>query len=441
MSGEKSFKVGCANEVIKVNLFTELSGYGGFRGRRNRGVHDDLHCKAASFNIHGKRFILITNDLIFMDRKASGEIRKRLSKLHALPPASVMICGSHTHSAPLIAPCPGLGELDGDFRASWIETVVEAAGRAIKDETPVSMAGGRVPITRQFGINRTDKNGPVDQEIRWSTFTRHDGTTKLLIYNHGMHAVVFGADMFFVSADWPGAVSSLILGKKLADNVMFLQGACGDINPVECCKGLKEGEAILENLFRSYANDIENGLKHPEFQDQIPALNFSMEEVKLPCREYSKDDLRRIAATMKKQDSHSFTRDRIEEMIIMMEREISVDIITDLQVVGLGNLYFYAVPAELFFLLGKELMNQSPGKLAFVSEVTNDNCSYIPIFESEDDSALFCNKPIDYGAYETLFVNFQFLKLPYKKTVGEYLVGKMIAMAKTLKKEITKNDK
>ena len=91
MSDGNSFKVGCANEVIEVNLFTELSGYGGFRGRRNRGIHDNLHCRVASFNVHGKRFILITNELIFMDRKVSREIRERLSNLYALHPMSVMI--------------------------------------------------------------------------------------------------------------------------------------------------------------------------------------------------------------------------------------------------------------------------------------------------------------------------------------------------------------
>lgn len=436
MSDGNSFKVGCANEVIEVNLFTELSGYGGFRGRRNRGVHDNLHCRVASFNVYGKRFILITNDLIYMDRKASVEIRERLSNLYALPPASVMICGSHTHSAPLIAPFPGLGELDYDFRTSWIETIVEAVGRAIQDEAPVLMAGGRAPITQQFAVNTIDSNGPVDQEIRWSSFTRDDGTTKLLIYNHGMHAVVFGADMLSVSADWPGAVSSLILEKKLADNVIFLQSACGDINPVDCCKGLEEGEAVLKNLSQAYYADIEKGLRHPEFQDQAPTMGISMEEVKLPCREYSIDDLRQIADAMKKQNLHPSTRDRIEEIIIMMERNISVDIITDLQVVRLGNLYFYAVPGELFFLLGKELMDKSPGTLAFVSEVTNDTCSYIPTFEAfKDDDLLLCNKPMDYGSYE-IFYNFCQLKLPYKKTVGEYLVGKMIGMAKILKKGI-----
>ena len=436
MSKENVFRVGCANEVINVNLFTELSGYGSFRGRRNRGVHDNLHCRVASFNIHDKRFILITNDLLFMDRKASREIRERLSSLYALRPESVMICCSHTHSAPLIAPCPGLAELDYDFRTSWIETVVEVVGRAIQDETPVLMAGGRAPITQQFGINRIDKNGPVDEQIRWSTFKRYDGTTKLLIYNHGLHAVVFGANMLS-SADWPGAVNSLILEKKLAENVLFLQGACGDINPVECCKELKEGEVILENLSQAYSADIEKGLKNPEFQDKTPTLDISMEEVKLPCQEYSTDDLRQVVTAMKKQDLHPGTRDRIEEIIIMMEKKISIDMITDLQVVRLGDLYFYAVPGELFFLLGKELMKRSPGKLTFVSEVTNDNCSYIPTPESfNDDNTLLCNKPIDYGSYETLFVNFQFLKLPYKKTAGEYLVGKMIDMAKKLEKEI-----
>ena len=436
MSEEKSFKVGCADEVIKVNLFTELSGYGGFRGRRNRGIHDDLHCKVASFNVHGQRFILITNDLIFMDRKASKEIRERLSDLYALPPVSIMICGSHTHSAPLIAPCVGLGELDGDFRASWIETVAVTTGRAIEDETPVRMAGGRVPLTRPFGINRVNNDGPVDQEIRWSTFSRDDGTIKLLIYNHGMHAVVFGADMLSVSADWPGAVSSLILQKKLAENVLFLQGACGDINPRECCMGMAEGEAILEALSQAYVSDIERSLPHPEFQDRAPTLSISMEEVKLPCREYSPEDLRRIAGAMKEKGLHPFTRDRIEEIIIMMEKQIPLDIITDLQVVRLGTLYFYAIPSELFFLLGKELLTRSPGKLALVSEVTNDNCSYIPTGDLfGDDSALLSDKPIDYGSYETLFVNFQFMKLPYRKTTGEYLVGKMIDMAERLKKE------
>ena len=44
------FKIGCAEEELKVPLFAELYGYGHYAARRNTGVHEPLYCRAFSFN-------------------------------------------------------------------------------------------------------------------------------------------------------------------------------------------------------------------------------------------------------------------------------------------------------------------------------------------------------------------------------------------------------
>ena len=66
--------VGCSEAEIPVPLFTELYGYGPFLGRRNRGVHDPLHCRVASFGDGDDRLIVVTNDLVTIDPEAAWAV-------------------------------------------------------------------------------------------------------------------------------------------------------------------------------------------------------------------------------------------------------------------------------------------------------------------------------------------------------------------------------
>ena len=140
-------KVGCCASIIDVPLFTELYGYGPFLGRRNRGVLDRLYCRCASFYDNNARVIIISNDLVTMDRECAWEVREKISRKTGTPPHNIMVCGSHTHSGPTISKGIGWGELDPAFVANWVKTAVRTAVAAVASRRPAGSASPFPPAS------------------------------------------------------------------------------------------------------------------------------------------------------------------------------------------------------------------------------------------------------------------------------------------------------
>ena len=423
-------QVGCSDAEIHVPLFTELYGYGPFLGRRNRGVRDPLCCRVASFRCGDDRLIVVTNDLVTIDPDAAWAVRSEMGRRLHMPATNIMITGTHTHSGPTISPGIGWGELDPAFRDGWIRVAVEQALRAAADESPVHVTAGTCPLLETLGTNRISKGGPTDPDIRWIRFTRPDGSVKLLLHNHGMHGVVFGKDMLLVSADWPGAVNDLALREGLADNVLFLQGAAGNVNTEPCCLGLEAGEPHLTRIADSYVGSLKQGLTAGgHAMDPLP-LRSVLAPTPLPCEPVTPEGLREAADALRGTAIRPYLPDRLEEMALHLEAGNDVDVVADLQAMRIGGIYIYAFPGEPFVELGTEIMAKSPGEMALVAEVANGNCRYFPtpeVFARHPD----IRRPSGYGFYEIHQGCGRFMPT-YRSDIAPFLIQRFLDLAARL---------
>lgn len=433
----ENLKVGCSSRIIDVPLFVELCGYGNFKGRRNRGIHDPLYCRVASFRQRSKRVIVITNDLVVIDREDSWKIRAEITRRLKISGASIMICGSHTHSGPATKSIVGIGEVNQGFKEKWMELAVNLALEAAENETPVTLSAGRSVMTKKLGVNRVSQHGPIDPEIRWVKFIDGKGEVKLIVHNHGMHAVAFDSG-FLVSADWPGAVNSLIIDSKVAENVLFFQGTCGDVNPKNMHTA-ERGELELKRIAENYVSDLEKGFKKGLKNVEGFPVKVAMEEVMLPTEEVTPGSLRKTAELLFKKNRRKkkyspYLTDRLEEMALWLEAGNSLDVVTEFQVIRLGDVYIYAVPGEMFTSLGMEIIGRSPGRMAIVSTNSNDHCHYLPSPDAFEKNPDIMKKADSlYGFYAVHMTAPCFLKAPYKSSVGPFLVDKFIDMAESLK--------
>lgn len=419
-------KLGCACSEMKVPLFAEMLGYGRFLGRRNRGSNDPLHCKAASFSDGEKRAVIISNDLCLINTEYAREIRKETARRLNIDEKAVMVAATHTHSAPAADKTVGWGEIHPDFLEYWKKLAVETAEKAAKDETEVKAFAGTSPLKEKLGYNRVQEDGPTDTDIRWLKFTKEDGGIKLIIHNHGMHAVVFGSKMLKTSADWPGAANQEILDRGLAENAMFLQGACGDINSTPTAQSFEEGEKHRLRIGKSYADSLADGLKKGE-EINLDSLNFSMETEELPTVEMTPEFLRKSAPFFREKDA--YLADRLEELAIFFENGGSGKVEGDLQVIRLGDAFIHAVPAEVFYQIGQDILKGSPGKFAMFSEVTNGSCGYMPAPETFDANPEFLTDKRGYGFYETHFVGLLLFHFNFTREIGPFLTKKMLQLA------------
>ena len=115
----------------------------------------------------------------------------------------------------------------------------------------------------QIGINRRESHpqgtrigqnpaGPVVPYAHVLRFVAADGTGATL-FNHACHPVVLGHDNLQISGDFVGAAVRYI-EDQTGDRALFINGACGDVNPriangsfadVEAL-GQELGQAVLE---------------------------------------------------------------------------------------------------------------------------------------------------------------------------------------------------
>ncbi|MBR2372843.1 MAG: neutral/alkaline non-lysosomal ceramidase N-terminal domain-containing protein, partial [Lentisphaeria bacterium] len=224
------FKLGCAEAILEVPLFTELYGYGHYAGRRNVGVWEDLYCRAFSFFDGKKRAVIVYSDICTTDDQFARELRAQIASKLRINPEGIAFVATHTHSGPaLSSSSPDTsGIRNAEFESYWKKTAVSVALKAFEDEEEIASADtGKAPLAKAIGTNRVEpEENFTDPSIRWMRFKRPDGSVKLIWHNHGVHGIADnGPNDNLVSSDWMGAANRIIRERKLADYSLFLQGA------------------------------------------------------------------------------------------------------------------------------------------------------------------------------------------------------------------------
>ena len=233
------FTAGAAEAVITPPLGVQLQGYG--RAGRAAAVHDDLNARAVVFDDGAARAAIVSCDLIAIDRRLSGPVRTMVHDATGIPPGHIMVCATHTHAGP-----PGIGAAvdaalrDGLARAI-AGVIVEANGRM--RPAVLKAGGGSVDSVSQ---NRRDPSGPVDDRLSVLLFDAPDPRDGPIasIVNFACHATVLFEDNTDYSADYPGYAAATVKKVLGGAPVLFLNGACGDVNPVWAAQKHHDAERV-----------------------------------------------------------------------------------------------------------------------------------------------------------------------------------------------------
>src|SRR3954471_11552048 len=96
------WKAGVAAVKITPEQPVWMSGYAA-RTRPAEGVLNDLWAKALVLeDPDGRRAVLVTMDLVGIDRDFAGRVCGRIMEAHKLERGQIALCTSHTHSGPVI---------------------------------------------------------------------------------------------------------------------------------------------------------------------------------------------------------------------------------------------------------------------------------------------------------------------------------------------------
>jgi neutral ceramidase len=350
--------------------------YLGFSPRHSffTGIRDPLHVRALHVAGAAGEFALVNADLIGMadtllgkGRRFASELKEAIRRASGIPAAAILLASSHIHSTPDTLDFRPLREARGAI--GWIgelrDRIVAAVGEARKNGFEARLKSGSAVFP---GFSKNRRGEPcLDEEVALLVFESTDRSRRILLANYACHPVIVQVQEL-VSADYVGAMQRTVERElEGCDACLFLQGACGDINPsVDDSRDFRDvdslGAALAGGILDLHRRLDESGAFEP-----VRCLSVS-ETILLPSRPLPGDaeveDLLRETSRLKSFLDSAVSREEREESSAAIRGneeklarigEGSGPFAAEIQAVRLGNSILAAIPGEPFCRMGMEI--------------------------------------------------------------------------------------
>ena len=237
-----------------------MDGYAG-RDGPSRGIHDDLFARTLYFSDERDSFAIISCDLCWISQQLVSSTQNILSQKGA-EASQLMFCATHTHSGPAVVDL--LSPLN-DKNLSYLRELPKHIADSVID-AQYEARPARIEVSRSeadLSFNRRISNGQVDRSITIISFVSADHEPIAKLVNYACHGTVLGENNRFISADFPGSLTSLIESAESRNFAcVYLNGACGDVNPRTCrgydCSGSFDDVASMGKALAALCTSSKN---------------------------------------------------------------------------------------------------------------------------------------------------------------------------------------
>ena len=236
---DPSIQVGVGKTEITPREPMPLWGYSS-RKDPFVNVYDPLYCRTIVFDDGKTKAAIVSLDL---GRTPPGHwvdtIRKRAREQFGID--HLLLAATHTHAAPHMgsthAPIPWIERVAAQIYRSMeiakanMQPAVFKSGQGQVDITyDRRVVNDDGPVTMLWQNHRRERTKPVDQRIKVLQINNRSDQAIATLVHYACHPVIGGSKNLGVSADIPGVICSYV-GKHVGGECLFLQGACGEINP------------------------------------------------------------------------------------------------------------------------------------------------------------------------------------------------------------------
>ncbi|HQE83418.1 MAG TPA: neutral/alkaline non-lysosomal ceramidase N-terminal domain-containing protein [Candidatus Hydrogenedentes bacterium] len=372
------FLIGLGVRDITPASSLALWGYSDRQGPAN-GVLDPLMVYAVVFRGKETTAALVSADLGRPPMKdVLDAIRERAASLGV---AHVFFAATHTHHAP---------EMDvpnAPHANAVLEGTIEAIAEAVEKLEPARIGTGTATFDIGHNRRRMLDDGrcamlwrneerlptePVDREATLIKLDRMDGRPVALLVHFACHPVVMGPSNRQYSADYIGEMRRLVEAES-GYPCMFLQGACGDINPYLDKTPIDAGGAdAARQVGAACARSVLASL--PSIGPHSTACGdvaFCQKEVMVGVRwDLNDPDQRRIVF-----EAHGGERGFFGRYFESATPDLRVPV----TVLSLGDaVAFVGLPGEVFVEYQLELKAKAPVRHALLCGYTNEYHAYFP---------------------------------------------------------------
>ncbi|MEM7386871.1 MAG: neutral/alkaline non-lysosomal ceramidase N-terminal domain-containing protein, partial [Verrucomicrobiota bacterium] len=297
---QPTWKAGLARVDITPQEPIWLSGYAS-RGRPSQGVLTPLWAKALAMeDDRGKRILLITLDLIGLDRNLSNRIRDAIAQEHGLNRDEILINTSHTHTGPMVGEnLLTMVDLEPTEKARikayadfLHRSIMEAVSRALTERQPALFGFARGESS--FAINRRQNNeskipellekeaelvGPVDHAVPVLRIRNLDSGKLIgLVFGYACHATVLNS--FRISGDYPGFAQADLENRYPGVTALFWAGCGADQNPLP-----RRRIGLAREYGRRLADAVIEVVDRRQFERLRGPIESAYTEIPLPFAE------------------------------------------------------------------------------------------------------------------------------------------------------------
>jgi len=256
-------RVGFGKVDITPSFPVQMGGYG---YRVSAGVHDRLYARAAVFAVGDRKAAIVGVDFLLINRDLGQAIAAEVTRLTGIPTDALLICASHSHSAPWnYAADLTLDPRELDARLvehcrSRIPMAVLAAYRALQ---PAEIGFAQRTVAG-INTNRRSDQDPLDRDLTLLVARTPGGKVLGGVANFTAHPVIMGESNLELSAEWPGAAMTTLereVGKAAV--FVFAQGCAGDVTIKRNGSTFAEVKRVGEEIGRAFAEMLPGMKYHP----------------------------------------------------------------------------------------------------------------------------------------------------------------------------------
>ena len=417
-----SLRAGAANADITPTVGGYMDGYSS-RRQPSQGVHDPLFARVLILDYDaGGACAIIGCDLLGMHPQVASQVRERALELFGIQPEAIIVSATHNHAGPAGLRAGMFGRLNEALAATVVDSIAAAISKAwaSRREATLKTASARLDT---IGANRRDPSLPIDGTVRIALSDSADGPIACLV-NVACHGTVLNGSNLMLTAEFPG-VACRIIEDVTGATPIYLNGACGDINPAWIAQDFESverlGQVVGGQAVRTIAEMLSAGrgqrihnVRWDEFPNVPvpgrvvePRLRFARREVELPARDFLPDDeyapvIEDARGTADGAPGESSERRAAMARVSRYESERWAAVWaqrsgagamhrTEVQAISLGEgLAVIALPGEFFGETGRLIREATGAEQLLIAGYANDYVGYVVPDSEYDEGGYEC---------------------------------------------------
>ncbi len=367
-----------------------------------------LFANAAAFAGEKETVIPVSVDALAIFTDRANDLRARISANTGVPVSNILIAATHTHTG-----ASGYEENSGapgeplvaKYTDEGIVTAATEAFRSMKEGFAIGTGKGvenRMSFNRDCILDdgtirsipgKAAKDhivgylGEVDYDVHVMRVDGEDGEPAAFIVNYANHPDNDNTSRSHFSADFPGYLRKnlkMIYGEDVV--VLFLNGACGDVNAYNYKSGVSEkyaasntympeemGKLLTETVLKinkqiktcACTADVRALSRVDTYQKRSPAA-WEIEQA--------------LAVKARADAGERLTRGTrwVAEHALAFDPTAPNTMDVEMVAARIGDWTILTVPGELYTEIGLAMKAVAPDKKILVSEQTNGRIGYIP---------------------------------------------------------------